>query len=52
MDGEETRPTALPPSLVASEGKNQCLRADVQQRVILAALCWVVADGTVDGHEA
>ena len=38
MHGEETRPQALPPSLVASEDKNQCLRADLQQRVILAAL--------------
>ena len=38
MHGEETRPPALPPSLVASEDKNQCLRVDVQQRVILAAL--------------
>ena len=34
MHGEEIRPPALPPSLVASEDKNQCLRADVQQRVM------------------
>ena len=51
MHGEENRPTALPPSLVASEDKNQCLRADVQ-RVILAALRWVDADSAVDEHEA
>ena len=36
----------------ASEDKNQCLRADVQQRVILAAMRWVDADSAVDGHEA
>ena len=30
MHDEETRPPALPPSLVASENKNQCYRADVQ----------------------
>ena len=52
MDGEETRPLALPPSLVAGEDKKQCLRAGVQQRVILAALRWVDADSAVDGHEA
>ena len=52
MHGEVTRPPALPPSLVASEDKNQCLRADVQQRVILAALRWVDADSAVDEHEA
>ena len=34
MHGEDSRPTALPPSLVASEDKNLCLRADVQQRVV------------------
>ena len=32
------------PLLVASEDKNQRLRADVQQRVIQAALRWVDAD--------
>ena len=52
MHGEETRPPPLPPSLEASEVKNQCLRADVQQRVILEALRWVDADSAVDGHEA
>ena len=52
MHGEETRPPALPSSVVASEDKNQRLRADVQQRVITAALRWVDADSAVDGHQA
>ena len=47
MHGEETRPRDLPPSL----DKNQCLRADLQQRVILAALRWVDADNVVDENE-
>ena len=52
MRGEGSRPAARPPFLVASEEKNQCLRADVQQRVILAAMRWVDADSAVDEHEA
>ena len=52
MHGEDSRPAARPPSLVATEDQNQCLRADVQQRVILAAMHWVDADSTVDEHEA
>ena len=52
MHDEEIRPPALPPSLVASEDKNQCLRADVQQRIIPAGLRWVDADSAVDGREA
>ena len=52
MRGAENRPTALPLSLVANEDKNQYLRVDVQQRVILAALRWVGADSAVDEHEA
>ena len=32
--------------------QNQCLRADVQQRVIPAAMRWVDADSAVDEHEA
>ena len=51
MHGEEKRPTAFPPSLVASKHKNQCLRVDVQC-LILAALRWVDADSAVDEHEA
>ena len=50
MHGEDGRPAARPPSLVAIEEKNQCLRADVQQRVILAAMRWVDADSAVDEH--
>ena len=50
MHGEETRPPAT--SLMESEDKNQRLRADVQQRVIIAALRWVDADSAVDEHEA
>ena len=42
------RPTARLPFHVDNEDKNQCLRADVQQRVILAALRWVDADSAVD----
>ena len=41
MHGEDSRPAARPPSLLAIEDKNQRLRADVQQRVIQAALRWV-----------
>ena len=41
-----------PPSLVVTEDKNQCLRAEVQQRVILAAMRWVEADSAIDEHEA
>ena len=52
MHGEDTRPPVLSPSLLPSENKNRCLRADVQQRVILAAVCGVDADSVVDGHEA
>ena len=52
MHGEDCRPAAGPPSLVASEDKNQSLRADVQQRVILAAMRWDDADSAVDEHEA
>ena len=52
MRGEGSRPAARLPFLVASEEKNQCLRADVQQRVILAAMRWVDADSAVDEHEA
>ena len=52
MHGEDSPPAARPPSLVASEDKNQCLRADVQQRVILAAMRWVDADSGVDEDEA
>ena len=36
MHGEDSRPAARPPPLVASEDKNQYLRADVQQRAIRA----------------
>ena len=43
MHGEESRPAARPPSLVAREDKNLYLREDVQQRVILGALRWVDA---------
>ena len=39
-------------SLAATEDKNQCLRADVQQRVILAAMRWVDADSAVDERKA
>ena len=52
MDRENSRRAARPPTLVATEDKNQCLRADVQQRVILAAMRWVDADSAVDEHEA
>ena len=52
MHGEDSRPAARLPSLVACEDKNQCLLADVQQSVILAAMRWVDADRAVDGHEA
>ena len=52
MHGEDSRPAARLPSLEASEDKNRCLRADVQQRVILAAMRWVDADTAVDEHEA
>ena len=52
MHGEDSRSAARLPSLVATEDKNQCLRADVQQRVILAAVRWVDADNAVDEHEA
>ena len=48
MHGEEYRSAARPPSLVASEDKNQCLRVHVQQQAILTALCWVDADRAVD----
>ena len=44
MHCEESRP--------ASEDKNQHLRADVEQRVILAAMRWVDAESAVDEHEA
>ena len=37
---------------MASEDKDQCLRADAQQRVILAAMRWVDADSAVGEHEA
>ena len=37
---------------MASEDKNQYIHADVQQRVILAAMRWVDADSAVDEHEA
>ena len=33
------------------EEKNQCLRADMQQRVILAAMRWVDADSAVNEQE-
>ena len=36
----------------ATEDNIQCLRADVKQRVILAAVRWVDADSAVDEHEA
>ena len=49
MHGEDGRPRD---SSSFSEDKNQCLRADVQQRVILAATCWVDADSAVEEHEA
>ena len=39
-------------SLAATEDKNRCLRADVQQRVILEATRWVDADSAVDEREA
>ena len=49
MHGEESRPEARPPFLVASEDENRyLLHEDVQQRIILAALCWVDADSAVD----
>ena len=51
MRGEDSRPAPRPLPLVASEGKNQRLRADVQQRIILAAMRWVDADTAVDEHE-
>ena len=51
MHGEDGRPAARPPCLVVIEEKNQCLRADVQQRVILAAMRWVDADSAVDEQE-
>ena len=38
----------LPP--LWTRGEDQCLRADVQQRVILAAMRWVDADSAVDEH--
>ena len=47
MQGEGHRPSPL----VVSEDKIQCLRADVQQRVILAALQWIDADSAADEHE-
>ena len=50
--GGDQSALALLPSLVACEDKNQCLRADVQHRVIPAALRWVDADSAVEGHEA
>ena len=50
--GEDGRPAARPPSLVARDYKNQCFRADAQQRVILAAVRWLDADSTVSEHEA
>ena len=37
---------------MATEDNNQCLRAKVQERVILAAMRWVDADSAVDEHEA
>ena len=37
---------------MASEDKNECIRADVQQRVILEVMRWVDADNAVDEHEA
>ena len=48
MHGEDSRPAARPPG----QDKYQCLRADVQQRVFLAAVRWVDADNAVDEHEA
>ena len=42
---------ARPPCLVVIEEKNQCLRADVQQRVMLAAMRWIDADSAVDEQE-
>ena len=51
MHDEENRSAPRPPSLVASEDKNQCLRADVQ-RVILAALRWLDADSAFVENEA
>ena len=51
MHGEDGRPAARPPCLVVIEEKNQCLRADVLQRVILAAMRWVDADSAVDEQE-
>ena len=52
MHGEGSRPTARPPSLVATEDKNQRLHADVQQRVVLTGMRWVDADSAIDEHEA
>ena len=52
MHREENRLAARRPSLVASEDKIQCLRRDVQHRVILAGLRWVVADSAVNDDEA
>ena len=48
MHGEGHRPSPL----VVSEDKIQCLRADVQHRVIRAALQWIDADSAADEHEA
>ena len=52
MHDEENPSSSGSSSLVASEDKDQCLRADVQQRDILAALCWVGAGSAVDQNEA
>ena len=46
MHGEDSRSAARPPSPVATED-----RADVQERVILAAMRWVDAASAVDEHE-
>ena len=53
MHGEENRPTALPPSLVASEGQesmSSCRRAAVCHPS--SAMSWVEADSAIDEHEA
>ena len=51
MHGEENGPATRPPSVVVREDKNQCLRGDVRQRVILTALRWIDADSAVDENE-
>ena len=48
MHGKDGRPRGSSSTLVATEDKNQCLCADVQQRVLLAAMPWVDAGIAVD----